>query len=382
MSTYAFSHEIGCGAFGSVWAAADKQTGKQVAIKRVRLQNAEPMLSQSDPVLLEVAAMNACRDTHVLPLLDWFIDNESCANLVVSLCPFNLETHAAALRQARSMDEATLRGFALDILLGLSRMHARRIVHRDLKPANILVDELEILMIADLGLAAALDSVDDPRINHRAGTPAYQAPEQRLAEPVLCVATDIFSLGATLCQLWTGETPPDFWVQQGTGCLQTTKMLQELLRKEDAAEAYYRNLQGSASVPMRSTSIGLVHFLALCLREDHEKRPTAAQLLQHPWLEECEDPQRLIQFLETVDGVSLVAAEEENEQSSLEDRFEEMLGELSGPSSPESDEDLLEQQQQQRQAVVQEATDAKLTGPKVWVPLVSKERLRQRSCVW
>jgi WD40 repeat protein len=87
--------------------------------------------------------------------------------------------------------------------------HQRGILHRDLKPRNILLDEAGEPHITDFGLAKLLEV--DASITHSVallGTPAYMAPEQAAGgAKQLTTAADIYSLGAILYELLTGQPP-------------------------------------------------------------------------------------------------------------------------------------------------------------------------------
>lgn len=85
--------------------------------------------------------------------------------------------------------------------------HRRLVIHRDLKPSNILVDESGQPKLLDFGIAKLLDETNDlTRTAERLLTPDYASPEQ-LGGDVQTTATDIYSLGAVLYNLLTGESP-------------------------------------------------------------------------------------------------------------------------------------------------------------------------------
>src|SRR5215467_12750796 len=87
--------------------------------------------------------------------------------------------------------------------------HQRGILHRDLKPTNILLDERREPHITDFGLAKLAE--EDSSLTMSAailGTPSYMAPEQAIGgAKQLTTAADIYSLGAVLYELLTGQPP-------------------------------------------------------------------------------------------------------------------------------------------------------------------------------
>jgi tRNA A-37 threonylcarbamoyl transferase component Bud32 len=86
--------------------------------------------------------------------------------------------------------------------------HKRGILHRDLKPSNILLDDDGMPYVTDFGLAKKVES--DSNLTQSGvivGTPSYMAPEQARAERGLSISADVYSLGAILYELLTGQPP-------------------------------------------------------------------------------------------------------------------------------------------------------------------------------
>jgi eukaryotic-like serine/threonine-protein kinase len=89
---------------------------------------------------------------------------------------------------------------------GLAHAHAAGLVHRDVKPHNLLLRTDGTLKVADFGIARAAEATALTQVGSILGTAAYLAPEQAAGEEVT-PAADVYSLGAVLYELLTGQPP-------------------------------------------------------------------------------------------------------------------------------------------------------------------------------
>jgi tRNA A-37 threonylcarbamoyl transferase component Bud32 len=104
---------------------------------------------------------------------------------------------------------------AIDIVIqiaeALEHAHARGLIHRDVKPKNIMITREGVAKLADMGLARAISDKEaaEAEAGKAFGTPYYISPEQIRGEKDIGPPADIYSLGATLYHMVTGNVPFD-----------------------------------------------------------------------------------------------------------------------------------------------------------------------------
>ncbi|MBX2802028.1 MAG: serine/threonine protein kinase, partial [Myxococcales bacterium] len=194
---YVLGPLIGAGGFGRVWAATDRLTGDEVALKRV------PALSdqQERQVRAELAALRFARLPGVVRLrdegrhgADWFLvmDRIAGRRFPGRVAGAEDERRAVTLYGDPVLTWAELRPRLLRLLEVLARVHAVGLVHRDLKPSNVLVDDEGAVTLLDFGLATGRATATG--VSGFAGTPRYASPEQARRESV-GPSSDLFSVG-------------------------------------------------------------------------------------------------------------------------------------------------------------------------------------------
>src|SRR5262245_24191235 len=187
---------LGKGGMGEVYRADDLTLGQPVALKFL------PAELTRDPERLarfraEVRTARQVSHPHVCRVHDI---GEADGQPFLTMEYIDGEDLAALLRRIGRLPEEKGVELARQLCLGLAAAHDRGVIHRDLKPANVMIDARGQVRLTDFGLAAAAGPVEDVR----AGTLAYQAPEQLDGREVTA-RSDLFALGLVLYEVFTGR---------------------------------------------------------------------------------------------------------------------------------------------------------------------------------
>jgi Tol biopolymer transport system component/serine/threonine protein kinase len=201
---YEILSAIGAGAMGEVYLARDTRLDRRVALKILPRQFTRSS-ARVARFRREAKAASALNHPNIITIYEigqigdiWFI----AAELIQGV---TLRERLAAGRM--ELPEAI--GITIQCALGLKAAHQAGIVHRDIKPENIMVRPDGLVKVVDFGLArvggAGQESaMEASQAGALIGTPRYMSPEQARGQR-LDARTDIFSLGAVLYEVTTGE---------------------------------------------------------------------------------------------------------------------------------------------------------------------------------
>ena len=201
---YDLVEKIAEGGMGAVYRGRERATGKTVAIKIV------PPHLTSNTVLLKrfEQEYNAARNLNhpnIVRALAFGMEGNS-PYLVMEFVEG--ESLGYRLEREKRLSEAEAIRIIGQVAQGLHRAHKQGLVHRDVKPDNILLTPDGQAKLADLGLVKELDTdLNLTRTGRGLGTPHFMAPEQFRNAKNVDARSDIYSLGATLYMMVTGELP-------------------------------------------------------------------------------------------------------------------------------------------------------------------------------
>ncbi len=203
--------QVGTGGFGAVYKAEDIQFGDRlVAIKEIGLGGLRPqqVIEATDAFNQEVLLLSDLKHPSIPHIYGHFTDSEHWYLVMDFIEGETLEEHRMKFRGGKlPIEQVLVIGIQLCTVLDYLHKQQPPVVFRDLKPANVMLTSSGSLYLIDFGVARhfkrgkAKDTI-------AFGSPGYAAPEQ-YGKAQTTPRSDIYSLGATLHNLLTGNDPAD-----------------------------------------------------------------------------------------------------------------------------------------------------------------------------
>uniref|UniRef100_A0A0E0PSP6 Protein kinase domain-containing protein n=3 Tax=Oryza TaxID=4527 RepID=A0A0E0PSP6_ORYRU len=264
MERYKIIKEVGDGTFGSVWRAINKESGEVVAIKKMK----KKYYSWEECInLREVKSLRRMNHPNIVKLKEVIRENDMLF-FVFEYMECNL--YQLMKSRGKPFSETEVRNWCFQIFQALSHMHQRGYFHRDLKPENLLVTK-ELIKIADFGLAREISS--EPPYTEYVSTRWYRAPEVLLQASVYNSAVDMWAMGAIIAELFS---------------------LRPLFPGSNEADEIYKICSILGTPNQRTWAEGLqlaasirFQFPQWLCSWDPQRRPTAVEVLQHPFFQPC-----------------------------------------------------------------------------------------------
>jgi serine/threonine protein kinase len=205
---YRLLRRIGAGGMGEVWAAENRDTGAEIAVKMAR----SPENREDSAVRFRREARLAAMLGHrgVVRIFDLVDDPDGGLVLVMEL--LHGETLERYMQRRGPLPIREAIAIALPVLAALAHAHDAGIVHRDVTPANVFLaidpDGHVTPKLLDFGLAKVPAAGPKHTVDGRAlGTPRYMAPERIREQDAIDGRSDLFSMAVILYELVTGVCP-------------------------------------------------------------------------------------------------------------------------------------------------------------------------------
>ena len=205
ISGYKIISRLGQGAMGYVYKAWQISMERLVAIKVLT-----PHLAQNEKFverfLREARSVARLNHPNIIQGIDVA---ESNGIYYFAMEYIDGPTIENVVKKNGPLEEKKSLKIIIQVSRALDHAHQNNIIHRDIKPANIMITKSGIIKLCDLGLAKLLvpDSRGPTEGRMTLGTPAYISPEQARADIDVDIRSDIYSLGATLYFMVTGQGP-------------------------------------------------------------------------------------------------------------------------------------------------------------------------------
>jgi eukaryotic-like serine/threonine-protein kinase len=201
---YRLENEIGAGGMATVYLAEDLRHDRRVALKVLRPELAAVI--GAERFLAEIKLTANLQHPHILPLFD----SGEADSFLYYVMPFvEGESLRDRLRREKQLPVDDAVRITCEVASALDYAHRHGVIHRDIKPENILLHDGRAL-VADFGIALAASKAGGNRMTETGmslGTPHYMSPEQAMGEREITARSDVYSLGAVLYEMLTGDPP-------------------------------------------------------------------------------------------------------------------------------------------------------------------------------
>lgn len=196
--------EIGRGGMGVVYRARQQSLGREVALKLILLDH---LASETDRARFYAEARAAAKleHPHIVPVYDL---GDVQGRPYISMKLIEGSTLSSQLQNGH-MDGKSAAKLLIPLCQAVQYAHENSVLHRDVKPSNIMINHEGQAFLTDFGLAKDLRETPTlTRTGAVVGTPAYMPPEQASGQkPTLDPTSDVYSLGAVLYHMITGQPP-------------------------------------------------------------------------------------------------------------------------------------------------------------------------------
>ncbi|XP_068805313.1 mitogen-activated protein kinase kinase kinase 19 isoform X2 [Struthio camelus] len=258
---------LGKGAYGTVYCGLTSQ-GQLIAVKQVVLDTSDQLTTEKEYQKLqeEVDLLKTLKHINIVTYLGTCLEDNT-VSIFMEFVPGG--SISSIINRFGPLPEIVLCKYTKQILQGVAYLHDNCVVHRDIKGNNVMLMPNGIVKLIDFGCAkrlawASLSGTHSEMLKSVHGTPYWMAPEV-INESGYGRKSDIWSVGCTVFEMATGKPP--------------------LASMDRIAAMFYigahRGLMPSLPDRFSGAAVDFVHA---CLTRDQHERPSALQLLEHPFV--------------------------------------------------------------------------------------------------
>ncbi|XP_076926754.1 serine/threonine-protein kinase STY46-like [Bidens hawaiensis] len=243
-------HKVASGSFGDLYKGTYRS--QEVAIKMLKAEHITTTMQQE--FAQEVYIMRKIRHKNVVQFIGACTDPSNLC--IVTEFMSGGSVYDYLHKQKGTFKLPILLKVAIDISRGMNYLHQNNIIHRDLKAANLLMDENDVIKVADFGVARV--KAQTGVMTAETGTYRWMAPEVIEHKPYDLKA-DVFSFGVVLWELLTGKLPYEYLtpVQAAIGVVQ----------------------KGLRPTIPKNTQPKLAELLGRCWQKDPSLRPNFSEII-------------------------------------------------------------------------------------------------------
>ncbi|KPI87042.1 mitogen activated protein kinase map-kinase (LMPK) [Leptomonas seymouri] len=293
--SYRILRHIGSGAYGVVWCAVDRRTGRHIALKKV--YDAFGNVQDAQRTYREVMLLQRL---HGNPCIVGLLNVIRAANDIDLYLVFELvETDLTAIIRKKLLQRVHKQYLTYQMLRTVAQLHAQNIVHRDLKPANVFVSSDCSIKIGDFGLARTFRSGFDNKqdfldLTEYIATRWYRSPEILVKSKAYSTAMDMWAMGCVIGEMLLGH--PLF---EGRSTLDQLRLIVEAIgvpSEDDLGSLHspdIEKLMKSLPIPLNFAPLvenknfkdsEATDLMTKLIVFNPTKRLTAIEALQHPYV--------------------------------------------------------------------------------------------------
>ena len=191
--------KVGEGTYGVVYKARDRMTGEIVALKRIRLDQADEGIPGT--AVREIALLKELKHPNIVRLFD-VEHTDRKLTLVFEFLDQDLKKHLDQVQGG--LESGKLASFLQQLCRGIAACHQAKVLHRDLKPQNLLINREGDLKLADFGLARAF-GIPVRNYTHEVVTLWYRSPDVLMGNRRYSTPLDLWSIGCIFAEMHNGR---------------------------------------------------------------------------------------------------------------------------------------------------------------------------------